>query len=81
MNQHYPIELSKETQPLFLCKWNGDDIVEIHTIDSFWHHYKLTNVFDAEFIEMFDESINDVFNRLAVNQYDHFDNMEIRRIK
>ena len=76
----YPIDLSKETEPLFLCKWNGNEIVEIHTRDSFWHHYKLTNVFDAEFVEMFGESINDVFNRLKIEERDLFDNMEIRRI-
>lgn len=79
--EQYPINLSNETEKLFLCKWNGNEIVEIHTIDSFWHHYKLTNVFDAEFVEMFGESINDVFNRLDVEQHDFFDNMEIRRVK
>ena len=78
---NYPIDLSKETEKLFLCKWNGNEIIEIHTIGSFWNHYKLTNVFDAEFVEMFGESINDVFERLAVEERDYFDNMEIRRIK
>ena len=24
---NYPIDLSKETEKLFLCKWNGDEIV------------------------------------------------------
>lgn len=77
----YPINLSNETEKLFLCTWNGNEIIEIHTQDSFWHHYKLTNVFEAEFVEMFGESINDVFNRLSVNQKEWFDNMEIERIK
>ena len=77
----YPINLSNEHQRLFICRWNGNEIVEIHTIGSFWEHYKLTNVFDAEFVEMFGESINDVFNRLSVNQKEWFDNMDIERIK
>jgi len=80
-NYHFPIDLSTESKPIFLCKWNGDEIVEIHTKESFWHHYQMTNVYEAEFVEMFEESISDVFQRLAVNQHDYFDNMEIRRIK
>lgn len=77
----YPINLSKETEKLFLCTWNGNEIIEIHTMDSFWHQYKNTNVFDGDFVEMFGESINDVFNRLSVNQKEWFDNMDIERIK
>ena len=77
----YPINLNSETQKLFLCKWNGEEIVEIHTMDSFWHLYKVTNVFEGSFVEMFGESITDVFNRLEVDQQDSFDNMSIRRIK
>ena len=78
---NYPINLSKETEKLFLCTWNGNEIIEIHTMDSFWHQYKNTNVFDGDFVEMFGESINDVFNRLSVNQKEWFDNMDIERIK
>ena len=77
----YPINLSNEHQRLFLCRWNGNEIVEIHTIGSFWNQYKDTNVFDGDFVEMFGESINDVFNRLSVNQKEWFDNMDIERIK
>jgi len=80
-NYHFPIDLSTESKPIFLCRWNGYEVVEIHTMDSFWHHYKLTNLFEEEFIDMFEESINDVFNRLALEQIDYFDNMAIRRIK
>ena len=78
---NYPINLSKETEKLFLCTWNGNEIIEIHTMDSFWHQYKNTNVFDGDFVEMFGESINGVFNRLSVNQKEWFDNMDIERIK
>lgn len=81
MQRQYPINLSNEDRPLFLCKWNGNDIVEIHTRESFWHEYKITNVFDADFADMFGESINDVFDRLKIEERDLFDNMEIRRIK
>jgi hypothetical protein len=76
----YPINLNSETEKLFLCMWDGG-IVEIHTMDSFWHQYKVTNVFEGSFVEMFGESITDVFNRLEVDQQDSFDNMSIRRIK
>ena len=77
----YPINLSPEHQRLFLCRWNGNEIVEIHTIGSFCDQYKDTNVFDGDFVEMFGESINDVFNRLSVNQKEWFDNMDIERIR
>jgi len=77
------INLSKESSPLFLCKWNGEEIVEIHSIESFYEQYKDTNVFEEEeeFVEMFGETMNEVFNRLEIDQIDTFDNMQIQRIK
>ena len=77
----YPIKLSNETEKLFLCTWNGNEIIEVHTMDSFWHQYKDTNVYDADFVELFDITIDDVFNTLEVEERNIFDNMEIRRIK
>lgn len=77
----YPIDLSKESQAIFLCEWNGGEIVQIHTLGSFYHEYKETNIYDAEFVEMFGKSIDDVFCDLELGQADWFDNMSIRRIK
>jgi len=30
----------------FLCKWNGDEIIELHTQESLWNEYKNTNLFE-----------------------------------
>lgn len=78
----YPINLSKEPNKLFLCEWNGGEIIEIHTINSFYHEYKDTNVYDDnEFIHMFNKTIHDVFDELETGAGDWFDNMFIQRIK
>ena len=77
------IDLSKENSKLFLYKWNGEEIVQIHSIESFYEQYKDTNVFEEEkeFVEEFGETMNEVFNRLEIDQIDTFDNMQIQRIK
>jgi hypothetical protein len=77
----YPINLSNETQPIYLCEWNGGEIVEIHTQYSFYHQYKETNVYDSTFAEMFDKTIDDVFFNLPLGEAEWLDNMSIRRIK
>ena len=47
------IELSSITQPLYLCTWNGSQIVQIHNRETFTKEYESTNMrFDS-----FDEHI------------------------
>ena len=30
----------------FLCTWNGNEIIELHTKESLWNEYKNTNLFE-----------------------------------
>tara|TARA_R100000152_G_C6776001_1_gene204821 strand:- start:913 stop:1233 length:321 start_codon:yes stop_codon:yes gene_type:complete len=32
----------------FLCTWNGDEIIELHTKESLWKNYKDTNLFEDD---------------------------------
>jgi hypothetical protein len=34
--------------PLFLCKWNDGEIIQLHTKESLYEQYKDTNLFDEE---------------------------------
>jgi len=90
------IELSSITQPLYLCTWNGSQIVQIHNRETFTKEYESTNMrFDS-----FDETslsyeskhnsfntMNEVFNYLENEKYGGLnetfvcDNFEIVRIK
>jgi len=31
---------------IYLCRWNGDEIVQIHTKETLYNEYKDTNLFD-----------------------------------
>lgn len=73
--------LSNEKKKLFLCKWNGEEILEIHTFDSFFEQYKDTNVFDDDFVEDWNETIEQIFDRLEIDEREILDNMFIQRIK
>lgn len=84
MNQQYPINLSSEPYSLFLCVWNGGEIIEIHTIPSLKKQYGETNLYDAdEFRQFFDTpfSFEEYLLKMVCQDYYVFDNMEIRRIK
>lgn len=35
----------KEDQVVYLCRWNGNEIVEVHTNDSLFEKYKATNLY------------------------------------
>jgi hypothetical protein len=81
---NYPIELSKEIDSLFLCTWNGGEIIEIHTISSMKKEYGQSNLFDADEFRYFfdtDLSFEEYLLKMANSDYHIFDNMEIRRIK
>ena len=68
-------------EPLYLCKWNGGDIIEIHTKQSLYDTYKDTNLYDGEFERDYGMNINEVLASLEMESFRGFDNMEIRRIK
>ena len=77
-------------EPLFLCKWNGGDIVEIHTRLTLYATYKDTGLYDTGDGWSNFESINDLLDHLSFtdqDNYDYFDNekytndnMSIQRI-
>ena len=77
-------------EPLFLCKWNGGDIVEIHTRLTLYVTYKNTGLYDTGDGWSNFESINDLLDHLSFtdqDNYDYFDNekytndnMSIQRI-
>ena len=77
-------------EPLFLCKWNGGDIVEIHTRLTLYATYKNTGLYDTGDGWSNFENINDLLDHLSFtdqDNYDYFDsekytndNMSIQRI-
>ena len=80
----FPVEIKEAhliDEPLYLCRWNDGDIIEIHTKQSLFDTYKDTNLYDGEFQDNYDMSINEILNELQVEHYRIFDNMNIRRIK
>jgi hypothetical protein len=42
------INLSNEVEPCFLCSWNDNQIVEIHTKNTLVEKYKDSNLFEGE---------------------------------
>jgi hypothetical protein len=36
------------TAPLFLCRWNDGEIIQVHTKESLFEQYKHTNLFDED---------------------------------
>ena len=52
-------------EPLFLCKWNGGDIVEIHTRLTLYATYKDTGLYDTGDGWSNFESINDLLDHLS----------------
>ena len=86
----------KTDSPLFLCKWNGGDTVEIHTRQTLYQAYKDTGLYDTddEFGGWKHQDSYIFFNPLLdhlsftdEDNYDYFDddiytndNMSIQRI-
>jgi hypothetical protein len=75
------IDLSNMKPTLYLCTWNGGEIVEVHTTVSFYNKYKETNLYDGSFKDDWDMSMDEIFDRLKVNDYEIYDNFRIERIK
>ena len=84
MAKGFPIlvhDIYQKDVPLYLCKWNDGDIIEIHTKQSLYDTYKDTNLYDGEFERDYGMNINEVLASLEVESFRGFDNMDIRRIK
>ena len=84
MAKGFPIlvhDIYQKDVPLYLCKWNDGDIIEIHTKQSLYDTYKDTNLYDGEFERDYGMNINEVLASLEMESFRGFDNMEIRRIK
>jgi len=86
------LDLSQYTEPLFLFSWNGGEIVEIHSPQTFRDKYSQTGVFDDTddtVITDRDRAVGDwinfptAFNRMLEGNYQQwtFDNMEVQRIR
>ena len=92
MKLNTTLELSQYTDPLFLFSWNGGEIVEIYSPQTFKDKYLETGVFDDTddtVITDRDRVIGDwinfptAFNRMLEGNFQKwsFDNMETQRIK
>ena len=80
----FPIDLSNSEESIFLCMWNGETIVELHTLASLKAKYGETNLYDVvEFREFFDTELSFEEHALQMGHgdYHHFDNMLIECIK
>jgi hypothetical protein len=80
----FPIDLSNTEQAVFLCMWNGDEIIELHTLDSLRVKYSTTNLFDVkEFRDFFDTSLSfeEYVLQMGHGDYHIFDNLRIECVK
>jgi len=87
------INLKEDKKAKYLCSWNDNDIVQIHTKETLWNDYKDSNLFDDD-DDMLFETLGNGFDNFKIKDYlklssedDDFlnvnficDNMEIKRI-
>lgn len=84
----------KEDQILYLCRWNGNEIVEVHSRESLFKEYNSTNLYDKNYklynfsimgksFEMLLEDYLDTskYHTDFLNQDFTIDNFTIRRIQ
>lgn len=74
-----PLSFSDVSEPLFLCEWNGFDIVEVHTISSFYETYKSTNLFEE--VDIVGYEVLEEMRALDLGEVFRDDNMGLTRIK
>ena len=41
------INLKEDKEAKYLCSWNSNDIVQIHTKETLWNEYKDSNLFEV----------------------------------
>jgi hypothetical protein len=59
------ITLKPINNNIYLCSWNGDGIVQIHTKDTLYNDYKDTNLFeDNDYFEDCEEVFKNLHNLL-----------------
>ena len=86
------ITLKPTNNNIYLCSWNGDEIVQIHTKETLYNEYKGTNLFeDGDKYQTFDfECFKNLHELLEVweekkwdmnNESYEEDNFTIRLIK
>ena len=46
LNANKSITMTPTRCNIYLCRWNGDEIVQIHTKETLYNEYKDTNLFD-----------------------------------
>ena len=46
LNANQSITMPSTKCNIYLCRWNGDEIVQIHTKETLYNEYKDTNLFD-----------------------------------
>ncbi len=92
MNQFESIHLSprKDKEVIYLCTWNGGEIVQIHTEKTLREEYDGSNLFDCEESDetyFYNGSVSLLLkDYLKKSKLDYFrdsfkaDNMEIERI-
>lgn len=79
----FPIDLSNSDEAVFLCMWNGNEVVELHTIESLRKQYGETNLYDVEEFKCFfdmDMSFEEYLDYMSSGSYYHFDNLRVERI-
>ena len=80
----FPIDLSNSNEPIFLCSWNYDEIVELHTKQSLKAKYGATNLYDdEEFCYSFPHlnmTFEEFLDYLSKGSHYHLDNMTVERI-
>ena len=96
MSKFESIDLAprKDKEAIYLCTWNGGEIVQIHTEKTLREDYKGSNLFTAEADETYFSCMGNGYDDLILEDYlkhskkdddflnieYHKDNMEIERI-
>jgi hypothetical protein len=84
MTNQFPINLSNSNEPIFLCDWDSNSIVELHTRQSLKDKYGSTNLYDPEEQDFFIDDVGMTFpeylDYMSSGSYHIFDNLRIERI-
>jgi hypothetical protein len=75
MNKSVAVENDKN-EKMYLCTWNGGDIVEIHTEKTLRKEYKDTNLFDVDDDELVNNSMFNWCTVIPPKAYDKAKSMD-----
>jgi hypothetical protein len=62
------INLKLTPEAKYICSWNGNSIVQLHTSDTLYKEYKETNLFD-ENIDSYFECLGNGFDNFIMKDY------------